>query len=268
MHFKFTMKNSSFSVLYFLSRVAFLTMFFTYVVPCIASTHVCIEFYKSQVDTKIVTVVAVDRVSKETFLNELRIDSNAMDRTAVERFQLNPRVDGSVAIPANISLTLTIKEYKYSNEYSAKFTTGAIAAQSKKIRNLLNNLKYRGTTHSVDGEVEFGAIIVEYLDGTTKAIRLTSNNPGSILGRHHSVALNVSLTLRGKLVKKFFYIHTHPYQNTREAPITPSAGDYLSLQELASFIDWADKPNMVGIVLPNSPKTNDVFFEIRPDGFS
>jgi hypothetical protein len=174
-------------------------------------------------------------------------------------------------IPANISLTATVSDPECPKQCSTKFNVGSIDRQSKDTRKLFRDLKYRATHRFPGTEVEFGAFIIEYTNGTSKVVRFTSNNRRHILGKDYSAALNKSRALIGAVpVVKITFIHTHPERGAgNTSPITPSAADYLALKELEGLIEWSNgTPNLVGIVLPNSPATQDSFFLFRANGFS
>lgn len=203
--------------------------------------------------------------------NSLFFDSKNVDERMLQTFSQDTKIDGSIPIPTNISLTFTISEPSHTKQYETTFDVGAIDAQSKDIRKLFGDLKHRAKQHLSKGEVEFGALIVEFVNGTTRVVKFTSNERGHILPEDFNAAVNKSKVLDHSFeVSKMIFIHTHPEKlagNT--GPITPSANDYLFLKDVEDQINWANGiRNMVGVVLPNAAATKNSFFLFRSDGLA
>ncbi len=123
-----------------------------------------------------------------------------------ESFAKNPNFDGSVPIPIGLSFKITVP----STPGSWQVTSHSIEALGK-YRGLIRKLKAFSNADAPAKEREVGALMVEYLDGTTRVIQFTSNHVGLVAGADFQKALDRSGALSNTAsIKSVTHLHTHP----------------------------------------------------------
>ncbi len=171
-------------------------------------------------------------------------------------FLLHAAFDGSVPIPANMDLQFGL----------ANFRSGSVAAQSKKVRYLLRDLR------KPDALSERAILIVEYVNGTSRAV-FQGSAPSTKLSLedfYMSLAAAGMLEKGGPLVRRIRYIHTHVEEVFGEGTACyPRYAEFGILQKLRDGIlfDWESGPRPVeGFVLPACENCDDLFIQYLPDG--
>jgi hypothetical protein len=172
---------------------------------------------------------------------------------------------GDKAFPLNrdIDIRFTDAEEKgYFPEVMGKtfkMTFQRISTQSKRLRQFMLKLKIKARPEPTT-QIEVGAIIVYYRDGSSKAIYFTSNELHTISGESATAAANKSGIFEShEEIVGVVDIHTHPDLGL-DTNIFFSDGDiskYLSLKnQLVTAI--GGEIRYTAMVLPNCSECNDV----------
>ncbi len=188
----------------------------------------------------------------------------AKNETEVTEFMKDPRYDGSKPIPQNVRITATVKSVDETAVVS--FDTASIAAQSKKMRKLLKEVKEQSLASKAGREREFGSLIVDYDDGTSRVVNFTSGNLGSISGMDMDKAYdNSKIFLQPDKISRITHVHTHP--SLANTVVTPSLTDYKYMQALKNQAQQSEKKTVEveALVLPNCKYCDDLFFRYRPE---
>ncbi len=142
------------------------------------------------------------------------------------------------------------------------------------MRTLLNDLKNRSRSEQGGRFREYGAVIVEYADGSTQVMKFTSNEKHHILGEDMSLAINEGRHRSGsffKKIKRIVHIHTHPDLGLdspevvrtgrgRKALSPSPPEDYSVMKQLENSLVrlQESKIEVQGIVLPHCITCDDL----------
>lgn len=194
-----------------------------------------------------------------------------IDPSTLAAFVKYQKLDGSITVPPNLRLSMAAHYEGNTWPSQVSFDTGSIRAQKRDLRSLFRDIKTRSKADSTTIGREYGAMVVEYVDGTSQVIKFTSSHATMIRFEDTAKAWAGSGVFEeGRTVKRVIHIHTHPDpQRLGMNSFIPSDNDYQAMAELENkhIRHWGPEgPAVQGIVLPNCATCDDLFLGYTADG--
>lgn len=201
---------------------------------------------------------------KTTHATEL-CKANLSSTVSLEEFLKNPKMDGSVPFPIGYWLEFNMQVEGDKEAFHLAFQIGRISELPLKYRRLAKDLKARTKAMTVR-EMEWAAIIVEYEDGVSQGIKLTSRMFGEVTTEDFEKAFAESkIANNGKKITRFTHIHTHSNpKNIRKhliEYIPPSDVDLIEYKRLRQQL-LEINPNVIfdAYVLPSCEFCEELVF--------
>lgn len=162
-------------------------------------------------------------------------------------------IDGSEVIPHNERFGVII-EGENGRQHTILWKTLHINKLRNDLKGLILDLKHR-SLHNTQSEREMASILVEYSDGSSKAIKFTSNEHTYVRGEDATKAVSESNIFRpavGIQITRVIHIHTHPDVRNGAGFFIPNDDDFMAYSNLRDQLRNINPSlSFIGIVAPS-----------------
>lgn len=234
-----------------------------------------LEWVKRKFDSQRSTSVIFVKWSSCILLGLFFLPTDAQTAATEQNLRVdwlaNPVWDGSVRIPSGeVKITWTLTG---DRQVQKTMTVGRISGQSRQLRRLLQDIKYKSLPGQPNSEREFRGIRLFYKDGTTRDIKFTSRNLIRVDGIDAEKAMNLSRAFSNPdLIEQIVDIHTHPTPEFLRAA-HPELSDNLIIfgpQDIETYLEMQVQLKRAtgrvipirAFVLPNCSTCSDLFFSL------
>lgn len=192
-------------------------------------------------------------------------------QTTLEEFLKNPVWDGSRPFPAPAYFEMYINYELEPSTQTIPFKIERISNVRRPIRYLLRDLKKRSQSMT-PRESEWAAIVIDYEDGSSEGIKLSSKNLIEV-GEETWLKMfeKTQILKRGKKIVRFTHIHTHPDPRNPYTLgmkfIGPSQPDYEAYKYRKRWLRITNNPDVLfeAYVVPNCENCDDLVFVVTDE---